>query len=427
MSPTAAAGATPARRLYYGWVLVGALGVTETVSYGILSYALPVFIIPLGQDPGWSRTAVTGAFSLASLVAGVAAVPVGRWVDRHGARGVMTAGSCLAVLLLLAWSRVESLPAFYLVHAGLGVAMAATLYEPAFAVVASWFVRQRGRALTVLTFLGGFASVIFVPLATGLVEAYGWRTALVCLAALLALLTLPPHALLLRRRPEELGLAVDGGAVGPAAAAPPEAERSVPAREAVRSRSFRWLALAFGLSALVTTGLTVHLIPLLRERGFVAGFAGAALGAVGVMALPGRLVFTPLGDRWPRPAVTASLLALQAAGIAVLLATRSAAGVWTFVVLFGAGFGAITPARAALLADLYGRDQYARIGGVLALGVALARAAAPVGVSLLYAAEGGYQAVLWTLLGISAAAGVAVLAAGRGEAGPPPSTTEENT
>src|SRR5690606_14914911 len=153
-----------AGRLYYGWVLVVALGITETVSYGILSYSFPVFLAPMEGELGWTRTQITGAFSLAALVAGVAAIPVGRWVDRHGARGVMTAGSVLAALLLVAWSRVESLWAFYALWVGLGVASAAVLYEPAFAVLANWFVRHRGRALTVLTFMGGFASVIFVPL-----------------------------------------------------------------------------------------------------------------------------------------------------------------------------------------------------------------------------------------------------------------------
>jgi MFS family permease len=254
-------------RLYYGWVLVVALGVTETVSYGILSYAFPVFLGPMEGELGWSRTALTGAFSVASLIAGLAAIPVGRWVDRHGARGVMTAGSVLAVAVLLGWSRVESLPAFYLLAVGLGLAMAAVLYEPAFALIANWFLLLRGRALTVLTFLGGFASVVFVPLATGLVEGLGWRAALLWLAAILGLITVPIHALLLRRRPEDLGLEPDGGYRPGATASAIADGPAVPARDAVRSASFRWLAVAFGLSAIATTGVAVHLIPLLLERG----------------------------------------------------------------------------------------------------------------------------------------------------------------
>jgi MFS family permease len=260
--------------------------------------------------------------------------------------------------------------------------------------------------------VAGFASVIFVPLAVRLVEAYGWRDALVWLAAILALLTIPPHALLLRRRPEDHGLHPDGAAVPPFAAGGADAEPALSAREAVRSRSFAWLAAAFALSAVVSTAVSVHLIPLLLERGHTLAFAGSALGAVGLMALPGRLVFTPLGGRWPRAAVTAAIFALQGLGVAALLAGRGTAGVWAFVVLFGAGSGAITPARAALVAELYGRASYGTVSGALAVLLALARAAAPVGGSLLYLAGGGYPPVLAVLAVLSIASAAAVLGTG---------------
>jgi len=414
-------GAPPAwwpAGVYYGWALIGALGITATVSYGVLSYAFAVFIEPMTRELGWSKATVTGAFSLGSLVMGVAAIPIGRWVDRHGARGVMTVGSLVATLGLLGWSRVESVAAFYFLWAVLGLAMAAVLYEPAFAVVATWFRGRRGRALTVLTFIGGFASVIFVPLATWLVAGYGWRDALVWLAALYAPLTILPHAVVLRRRPADLGLEPDGGPIAGGSPAIP-AERSIAAPEAIRSRSFRLLAVAFALSSLATTAVSVHFVPLLLERGHGGAFAGAAMGLLGLMALPGRLIFTPLGSRWHRPAVTASIFALQALACLVLVATRSTAGVWVFVVLFGAGFGAITPARAALLSEQYGPAHYGRIAGVLAVVIALARAFAPVGASWVYALGGGstygYDVVVAVILLLSVGAGASVLLAGAHE------------
>jgi MFS family permease len=409
------------REVYYGWALVGTLGVTATVSYGVLSYAFAVFIEPMTRELGWSKATVTGAFSLASLLAGLAAVPIGRWVDQYGARWVMTSGALAATLGLIAWSRVESVAAFYAVWAVLGVAMAAVLYEPAFAVVAVWFRERRSRALTVLTFIGGFASVIFVPLATWLVAEHGWRSALLRLAAIYAPLTILPHALVLRRRPG------DRGVVEPESASPGVSETSVPAGSAMRSRSFRWIVLAFALSSLATTAMSVHLVPLLLERGYEPAFAGTAMGLLGLMAMPGRLVFTPLGSRWPRARVTAAIFALQAGGCLALLLTDSVTGVWGFVIFFGAGFGAITPARAALVAELYGSAQYGRIAGALALAVSLARAAAPVGASWVYAAGGGpglgYDVVLTLLLVLSVGAGCAVLAAG----GPPPTQSRSRS
>jgi MFS family permease len=402
--------------IYYGWALVGTLGITATVSYGILYYGFSVFISPMSAEMGWSKTQITGAFSIAQLVAGVAAIPAGRWIDRHGSRALMTAGSVLAAATLAAWSFTASLAAFYMLMAVLGIAMAAVLYEPAFAVVATWFRRDRGRALTLLTFIGGFASVIFVPFTSLLVSTVGWREALLWLSAVMLLLTGVPHASLLRRRPADLGLEPDGSRAASgtllAASVAGERETSVVAPRAVRSPAFRWLTAAFALSAFSTTAVSVHLVPLLLERGYDLRFAGAAMGVLGLMALPGRLVFTPLGDRRSRTSVTAMIFALQAAGIVALLASRSTASVWAFVILFGAGFGAITPARAALVAELFGSRHYGRISGVLTLILSLARAAAPVGASLLHAAGGrGYDTVIATLLFLSAASGGAVLLA----------------
>jgi MFS family permease len=402
--------------VYYGWVLVGTLGVTETVSFGVLSYAFPVFLTPMEAELGWSRTALTGAFSISSLIAGAAAIPTGRWIDRHGARGLMAGGSLAAALLLMAWSQVQHLALFYLLWALMGVAKAAVLYEPAFAVVTSWFERHRSRAITVLTFMGGFASVIFVPVATLLVEGRGWREALLWLALLLLLLTALPHALLLRRWPADHGLHPDGL---PRPAADTRAGLApVSARHALRSRSFRLLVLSFFLGALTTAGLTVHLIPLLLDRGFEPASAGLVMGMVGLMALPGRLVFTPLGARWPRAPVTAAIFVLQALGVVALVVGTGAASVWALVVLFGAGFGSITPARAALLAELYGVASYGRVSGVMALCLSLARAAAPVGVSLLHVAFGGYTGALVAMIGFSLAAAAAVLLAGSVRPGP---------
>jgi MFS family permease len=152
------------RGIYYGWVLLLTLSFTEITSWGILYYSFSVFLTPMHTELGWSIAQMTGAYSLAILVSGLAAIPVGRWLDRHGPRWLMTAGSVAAMLLVLAWSRVESIVVFYVVWACIGVTLSAVLYEPALQSVAVWFRRKRSRALTILTFFGGFASVIYIPL-----------------------------------------------------------------------------------------------------------------------------------------------------------------------------------------------------------------------------------------------------------------------
>jgi MFS family permease len=417
MSLTGISTLARSRRLYHGWVQVLALSVTETISWGILYYSFSVFLLPMEADLGWSRSQLTGAFSLALLVSGIAGLPMGRWLDRHGPRALMTAGSIAATLLVLLWSRVDSLAVWYLLWVGIGVAMAATFYEPAFAMIAVWFRRKRSRALTVLTFFGGFASVIFIPLAERLVQARDWRDALVILAVILGIGTIPAHALLLRRRPADLGLRPDGVEMpAPATDAPVQSDEvddpAITWREALHGHTFWWIGGAFMLVMMAMVAVTVHLIPTLVNRGFGTGFAASAAGLVGLFALPGRLVFTPLGGKLPRQIVTALIFALEAAAIGVLAVADSRAEVIAFVVLFGSGFGAITPARAALVADVYGARSFATIAGVLAMLVTTARAIGPILASVLIGWWGGATAMLWLMAGFCVAGAVAILFSG---------------
>jgi MFS family permease len=398
------------RRLYYGWVVVGTLATTETISWGILYYAFAAFLVPMQRELDWSTAALTGAYSLALLVSGLAAMPVGRWIDRHGPRLLMTLGSIGGTLLLLAWSRTDSLPAFYALWIVMGAVMAATLYEPAFVVVATWFRRVRGRALLLLTFVAGFASTVFLPVATLLIEQLGWRQALVVLAVFLAVTTIPAHALILRRRPEDLGLLPDGDQhpKGAPAAANFLIE-GVPVRQALREHAFWWLTAAFFLGTLSSVAVGAHLIPFLLADGYAPGFAAMATGLIGATQVAARVVVTLAGDRCPQVPLTAALFALQAAAVLLLLVWRQSSGVLLAVVLLGAGRGAVTLMRATLVAERYGRAHYGAISGALALFVSGAAALAPVGAGVAYELVGRYGAVFAGLAAISMLAALAMV------------------
>ncbi len=386
------------RPIYYGWPMLIGVSVAQVVSWGTLYYAFSVFVAPMHTELGWTTVELTGAYSLALLCSGLAAVPVGRWVDKHGTRALMTAGSLAGALLVVAWSQVRSLPSFYLLMAGVGVVSAAVLYEPAFAIVAIWFRRLRGRALTLLTFFGAFASFIFIPLSTWLVTASGWRGALLALAGILAGVTLPIHALLLRSRPAAIGLLVDGDVAARSIAERPTEERSATPQAALREPRFWLLTAAFGASAFASVTMTVHLIPYLIGRGHSASFAATVAGLFGLTSLLGRMTIGPLAERIARRWVTAGLIGMQVAGmLALAIAGDSAAGALLYVALFGAGAGTLTILRAALLAEHYGPANYGTINGAQNLALTGARALAPVGAWLLAAALGGYAALLWGL------------------------------
>lgn len=399
-----------AGRVYYGWIVLGAVSMTELVSWGILYYTFAVFFTPMQAEFGWSPVALSGGFSIALLCSGLAAVPVGRWLDRHGPRALMSFGSLLASVVLVAWSRVEALWAFYCVMGGLGLAMAAVLSEPAFAIVATWFRRERGRALTVLTFFGALASAVFIPLTTWLVEALGWRGALLALATTLAVLTIPPHLLLLRRRPEDLGLHADGaGSSEASTVVVAAAEPSVAPRMALREPRFWWLTFAFAASVFAGVALTVHLIPYLLAAGYGRSFAATVAGLFGLMSLAGRLLLGPLGDRYRRQHVTTALLALQLAGLVVLALAPSVPGVLAAVALCGAGAGTLTIMRAALLAERYGPTHYGSINGTLSVALTGVKTLAPLLAGVLISYAGGYAVLWWTLCALLAAGVLALL------------------
>ena len=401
------------RRLYYGWVITLALAVSETVSWGIVYYSFSVFLLPMETELGATRAQLSFAFSLALLVSGVAAISIGRWIDRHGARRLMMAGSLLAAGLVWAWSRVTTLGELYLIFAGLGLAMAAVLYDPAFAVLAVWFERRRRHAMTLLTLVAGLASTIFVPLATMLLERLGWRTALGVLALILLVVTVPLHALILRRRPEDLGLTPDGAVLsGSGEGSGPRALANALPGVIVRQASFWLFTAAFVLSSSVSVAAGVHFVPYLLGQNQSPSSAATLAGAVGLMQLPGRIFFGPLGHRAPRRWLLAGILAMQGGAVLLLVGTPSLGRLIVFVILFGMANGMLTLARATSIAELYGTVHYGSISGLMSCWATLARAAGPTAVALLYTAAGGrYDGALVFMAGVMAIAAMAYFVA----------------
>jgi len=360
--------------------MVWALAVTETISYGVLYYSFAAFLLPMQRSLGVSQTTLTGAFSLGVLVTGAGAVPAGAWLDCCGARGLMTAGSLLAAGCVLLWAHAGSVLALYLTFAGIGLAGAAVLYEPAYATINAYFDSQRQQALLTLTMVAGLASTIFVPGAAVLITHLGWRHALLVLAGVQAV-TVVPHAWLLRRRPADHGWQRDGirGIASLPATASPRASQAAPGPEhavsgqvatVLRSRPVALLTAGTVLGSAAIAAVAVHLLAYLREDGYtlaVAAAAAAAAGALGVVQVAGRIVLTASARRMPAAVATAILLAGQVAGVAALLLISGPPGVVLFVLLFGAGFGVLSIARPDQLARYAPRHLYARLSGIQAL------------------------------------------------------------
>lgn len=375
--------------------LTWALAVTQLVSWGANYYSFSVFVVPMERDLGWSRVELTNAFSLGLLVGGLAAPFVGARIDREGGRRIMTAGSLLASLMLALWAWSPSLPAFYGIWLGLGLSHAMTLYEPAFAVLNRELSVGAPTAIARVAIVAALASTLFIPLTQLLVEAGGWRFAALVLAALNLGVVVPFHA-----------LAVPGR--WRIARAPGTSVLIAPViRRVSRNVAFWGLFLAYALGAALTTSMTVHILPLLLERGFATGSAVGIVALIGPMQLLGRVVLYAFGRRLTARAAGRMVMLILPAAVTVLLwEAGGAASAVVFAVLYGFAVGTQTIMKGTATAELMGRQDYGLISGLLAPPTAVARALAPAVAGAVWAATGGYGAVLWMLVvfGLVAAA-----------------------
>ncbi|BCY09311.1 MFS transporter [Actinoplanes sp. L3-i22] len=380
--------------------IVAALAITQTIGYGALYYAFAVLLVPIAADLHTSTTAVTGAFTASVLTSATLAVPIGRRLDRHGGRALMTGGSLLGTGLLVAWSQIDQLWQLYAVQIGIGVASAASLYEAAFAVIIAWHQpRRRSSALLALTVVAGFASTIFLPLTGWLVDQHGWRTALLILAGLHAV-TVPLHAIALRHSP----------------AADRHLERrdgsgAHAVRAALRDRGFWLLAAGFTAHTAAISAYTVLLVAALISWGHPPAFAAAIAGLLGVLSVAGRLITTGLQRRYRTTTITAGIFAVQALAALLLPALGlTTGGAIIAVVGFGIGFGVATIAKPVILAERYDTRRYATLAGVLVVPMTLAKAGAPLAAAALHATTGSYTPVL-AAVAICCAIGATAVAA----------------
>jgi MFS family permease len=355
------------------WRAVPVLGVTQILSWGCIYYT-PVLIVPLvAAERGWSIAFAMGGFSVGLLVAGLVSPFVGRSIDRYGGHVVMTAGS-LAGALGLALIVHATHPAVYLaVWMLLGAAMAANLYDSAFASLGRIFGMDARRPITALTLAGGFASTVSWPATHQLLGTIGWHGTYLVYAALLALVSAPLHWFLLpRTRARSVPRAADAAGAPSLRLLPPN------------GIAFVLVASAFATYAFVPSGLAAHLLAIFAREGIDAGtvvWIGALFGPAQVGARLIEFVFARnLHPLWiVRFALAVLLFAF--AMLAVFGFSVPAAAL--FAVLFGGANGLVTITRGAVPLALFGADGYGRLMGRLAGPFMLVQAAAPLVMALV--------------------------------------------
>jgi predicted MFS family arabinose efflux permease len=369
-------------------LLVWALSGAQLVSWGVLYYGFSLFVVPMENELGWSRTTLNGALSLGLLAAGLSAYPVGNWIDRHGGRWLMTAGTLLGVAMLFAWSQVTDIVLFHAIWIGIGIAQAATLYEPAFVVLTRLYHQSFRTKITLMTLVGGLASTVFIPLIQLLIDTFGWRTALILLAVIVAVCCLPVHAFLLRDREAGGTTSQDG---------PPLLGRAA-VKKAMRSPVFWGLMVCFIAYYATFSALAFHIVPMLTDRGFATATVVGIVAVIGPSQVAGRILLLVLG-RHVRVSTVGRVVmfAFPVSALLLLFLPYSLTAMFAFAVLYGIANGIMTIVRGTSVPDLMWREGYGAINGALSLPSTIAKAASPFVAALLWSWSGGYEAVLWAI------------------------------
>lgn len=377
------------------WVLL-TLCVTEITSWGVLYYAFTVMSEQISADTGWSAPAVTAAFSVGLVTSALVGIPVGRWLDRVGPRWIMTSGSVLGTLAVLAVVSAPSYAGFVAAWVVAGVAMSAVFYAPAFAALTRFFGTDAVRALTALTLVAGFASTVFAPLTAALSAHMSWRETYLVLAAVMAVITIPAHFFGLRR---------------PWPAVVTRHEVEAPTRTA-RSGPFLALIAAFALAGLASYAVIANLVPLMSQRGISTGAAAVALGLGGAGQVLGRLGYQTLVRRVGVVSRTVIIMVGVAATTVLLGVFSSYAAL--LVVAIGAGVmrGIMTLLQATAVTERWGATHYGHLSGILNAPIMIATAVGPFVGAALASLLGGYAA-MFVALGAIAAAGALMAVATR--------------
>ncbi len=356
--------------LFFGWWVVFASATVVFLTGGTFFYGFSALFNPIVREFGWSRAAVSFAFSLRTEVGGIAAPIVGFLVDRVGPRRLMVIGVIIVALGFFLLSRTQSLWTFYGSVVIIAIGMSAAAGPVSMVAVTYWFRRRRGRALAFLAMGTGSSGIMVVVLA-GLISAFDWRNALVIIAVV-QLAVCIPLALSIRDRPEDIGLHPDGDQPDPGgdekvAVAPGFAEHEgLTVRQALRSSAFWRIALAVSLGNLGAMAIIVHQIPFFTGSvGLSEGAAAASVTGMTLVSVGGRFGFGYVSDFIDKRFVMAGAYVLLALAVLLFAAIHQPWQIFLVLPLFGLGWGGIIPVRPALQAEVFGLRAFGAIQGLV--------------------------------------------------------------
>jgi MFS family permease len=383
----------------YGWVIVAAGALITCVAMGAM-FALPVYLQPMSDETGWSRAGISLAMTFAFIMMGVAGFGWGAVTDRIGPRPVVLIGSVMLGVGLFVASRAPNLLVFQIAYGGLCGASVGAFFAPIMATTLAWFDKHRSLAVSLVSIGGGVAPMVVTPLASVLISAYGWRSAMLIVAiAVWAILI--PATFLIRRAPAALAAATPAPTVATGGPAP----RSV-LSTTLRSPQFIVLAAVFCLCCAAHSGPIFHTVSYAMLCGASSLAAASIYSVEGVAGLFGRLLFGFMGDRFGVKRVIIGGLVLQAAGIYTYIYLTEINQFYMLASVLGLAYGGVMPLYAVLARDYFPPQLMGTVLGGITMMSSIGMAIGPIGGGWIFDTFGDYH---WLYVA-SAAIGIAAAA-----------------
>ena len=387
--------------VFYGWYIVGAVFFMIFVTAGFRQ-TFNVFLPSWSEDFNVSVGQLSFVAAAGWVVNGLAQPVVGALADRYGPRIVMTASVVVLGVSILAMAfagNIWMLAFFYATFASFS--MAGAQFTPVTPLIARWFVRRRAAALSVLTSGGSAGAALLVMFVASLIQFTSWRVALLAIVGMLVILVLPLVVIVIRNRPEQMGLEPDGGAVGGTVGDAVSRRGTGEGPLAVEkwSHAYRtapmWqLTFTYVVCGVTTAIIAVHFVSFAKNEGIPVFTAAVAFGLLSIMNMLGVLGLGAVSDRFMRKNALTVIYAVRGIGFLMLLIMPISIGLWAFAVISGVSWLATVPQTSALAAEVYGVRNSGKITGMLTMVHMLAGAAAVAAAGLAYELLGSYD-VVW--------------------------------
>jgi MFS family permease len=360
------------RRIFYGWYIVAAGFLCLWINVGIGFYSFPVFLVELTEKLGWGRGDTAIGVSITFIIGGLTSPAVGRLLPKYGPKKILLVGAVIFGLSFLFLSVMTSLWQFYLICCFLAVGLSCTGTMPTSYAISDWFHRKRGRAMGVMMVGVGLGGLIFVPLTDRLITLLQWENTFATYGILVGLIIIPAAGAIIKKRPAESGVLPDGDLTDNGqldeAGKLMQKNAAAPAwtlTQAVRTRTFWAIALAFILATFGQTPILIHQVAYFRDIGISPEKAAAALGMCAFLGIGGKIFFGAMADRYPTRYAIMLCFGLQFLGTLLLLKTQSLASPFWFVILWGFAMGGIITLEPLIVAECFGLESFGVVLGML--------------------------------------------------------------